>query len=81
MEKLIKVTRNYQITIPTGIREKIGIKVNDKVLVTYDEKEKVIKIKKVNELEKIFRLLEELPKSKVDWRTFKKEYYESKGYH
>ncbi|PSN87088.1 AbrB family transcriptional regulator [Candidatus Marsarchaeota G2 archaeon OSP_D] len=32
----VKVTRNYQITIPAEVRSKLGIKVGDKVLVSLE---------------------------------------------
>ena len=35
----VKVTRNFQITIPAEIREKLSIRVGDYVDVTYDKKE------------------------------------------
>jgi len=79
MEQVVKVTRNYQITIPAGIRERAGIKIGDKVLIYYDEKEKVIKIKKINELDRVIRMLDDLPERKIDWKKIKKEYYEAKG--
>jgi len=44
MEQIAKVTRNYQITIPAVIRDKIGLKEGDVVKVIYDEQEGVIKI-------------------------------------
>ena len=44
MEEIVKVTRNYQITIPASIRAKVGINEGDIVKVVYDEKEGVIKI-------------------------------------
>jgi len=44
MEQIVKVTRNYQITIPAVIRDKIGLKEGDVVKVIYDEQEGVIKI-------------------------------------
>ena len=37
MEK-VKVTRKYQVTIPKEIREKIGIKIGDELLVSEDER-------------------------------------------
>ena len=47
MIKEVKVTRNYQITIPLEIREKLGIKVGDKVLVVCEGDEiKIIPKKK-----------------------------------
>ena len=44
MGEIVKVTRNYQVTIPATIRAKAGINVGDIVRVTYDEREGVIKI-------------------------------------
>lgn len=41
----VKVTRNFQVTIPTEIRERLGIRVGDYVDITYDEKEGVIIIR------------------------------------
>ena len=48
----VKVTRNYQITIPKAIAERARIKVGDKIIVIYDGKEIVLKrgesIKRLN---------------------------------
>jgi AbrB family looped-hinge helix DNA binding protein len=44
MEQYVKVTRNYQITIPAAIRDKVRLRVGDTVKVIYDEREDVIKI-------------------------------------
>ncbi len=44
VEVIVKVTRNYQVTIPAGIRERLGIRVGDLVRVVYDEGEGVVKI-------------------------------------
>ncbi|BDC17187.1 AbrB/MazE/SpoVT family DNA-binding domain-containing protein [Acidianus sp. HS-5] len=41
----VKVTRNYQITIPYNVRERLGIKVGDN-LVVYLEGDKIIIQKK-----------------------------------
>ncbi|BFI73487.1 hypothetical protein YN1_4740 [Nanoarchaeota archaeon] len=51
----VKVTRNYQITIPKIIAEELGIKIGDKVIVIYDNNEiKIIpKRKKLKDLEGI----------------------------
>jgi AbrB family looped-hinge helix DNA binding protein len=38
------VTRNYQITIPSEIRERFKVKEGDFLVVSYDEEENVIKI-------------------------------------
>ncbi len=39
--KRVKVTRNFQVTIPAGIRERLGIRVGD-VLIVYVEDDKII---------------------------------------
>jgi len=39
---IVKVTRNYQVTIPSNIRLKADIKEGSLVKVVYDEKEGVI---------------------------------------
>jgi transcriptional regulator, AbrB family len=43
-ESIVKVTRNYQVTIPSNIRLKANIKEGSFVKVVYDEKEGVIKL-------------------------------------
>ncbi len=40
---LTKVTRNYQITIPSEIRKKLGIKVGDVLIVDVEDGKIVIK--------------------------------------
>ncbi|WP_099209227.1 AbrB/MazE/SpoVT family DNA-binding domain-containing protein [Thermococcus henrietii] len=40
---LTKVTRNYQITIPSEIRKKLGIKVGDILLVEVEDGKVVLK--------------------------------------
>ncbi|MEM0362211.1 MAG: AbrB/MazE/SpoVT family DNA-binding domain-containing protein [Sulfolobaceae archaeon] len=44
IEEVVKVSRNYQVTIPSKIRQKFQIKEGDLVKVIYDEKEGVVKI-------------------------------------
>ena len=44
MSGIVKVTRNYQVTIPAIVRNKLGIKEGDLVKVVYDESEGVAKI-------------------------------------
>ncbi len=44
MGEIVKVTRNYQVTIPTSIRTRVGIREGDLVEIVYDEREGVIKI-------------------------------------
>lgn len=43
-EEIVKVTRNYQVTIPVAIRSKVNIREGDLVKMFYDEVEGVIKI-------------------------------------
>ncbi|HID41541.1 MAG TPA: AbrB/MazE/SpoVT family DNA-binding domain-containing protein [Pyrodictium sp.] len=44
MGEVVKVTRNYQVTIPATVRAKANIREGDLVEVLYDEEEGVIKI-------------------------------------
>ncbi|BDB97509.1 MAG: AbrB/MazE/SpoVT family DNA-binding domain-containing protein [Saccharolobus sp.] len=44
VEEVVKVSRNYQVTIPAKIRQKFQIKEGDLVKVIYDENEGVVKI-------------------------------------
>ncbi|BES81054.1 AbrB/MazE/SpoVT family DNA-binding domain-containing protein [Pyrodictium abyssi] len=44
MGEVVKVTRNYQVTIPAAVRAKANIREGDLVEVLYDEDEGVIKI-------------------------------------
>ncbi|ARM77130.1 AbrB/MazE/SpoVT family DNA-binding domain-containing protein [Acidianus manzaensis] len=43
-EDIVKVSRNYQVTIPARIRQKFQIKEGDLVKVVFDEKENTVKI-------------------------------------
>lgn len=43
-EDIVKVTRNYQLTIPSRVRAKVGIKEGSIVKVLYDSNEGVIKV-------------------------------------
>lgn len=50
----VKVTRKYQITIPKRIREKLGIKIGDKLLIdVVDDKIVIIPIKPKDALKKL----------------------------
>jgi len=42
--EVVKVTRNFQVTIPASVRCRVGIREGDFVRVFYDEREGVIKI-------------------------------------
>ncbi|EZQ06767.1 AbrB family transcriptional regulator [Candidatus Acidianus copahuensis] len=43
-EDIVKVSRNYQVTIPAKIRQKFQIKEGDLVKVVYNDKEGTVKI-------------------------------------
>ncbi len=49
MVEEVKVTRNYQITLPATIRQKLGVKIGDKLLV-YVEEDKIIISKKKGDI-------------------------------
>ncbi|BBD71718.1 AbrB family transcriptional regulator [Sulfodiicoccus acidiphilus] len=49
-EEIVKVSRNYQITIPSKIRQKFKITEGELVKVVYDDNENVVKIEPVREL-------------------------------
>ena len=44
IEEIVKVARNYRVTIPASIRAKARINVGDTIKIIYDEREEVIKI-------------------------------------
>lgn len=44
MSGIVKITRNFQVTIPVDVRNKLGLKEGDFVRIVYDEEEKVAKI-------------------------------------
>jgi len=46
MEKVIKVTRKYQVTIPKEVRKKVGVEVGDELRV--QNKGELIVLQKVN---------------------------------
>ncbi len=56
MRKVVKVTRNYQVTIPAGVRERAGIREGDLVEVSYDEREGIVKIAPVRRKRLTIRL-------------------------
>ncbi|BFH72454.1 AbrB/MazE/SpoVT family DNA-binding domain-containing protein [Sulfurisphaera javensis] len=49
VEEIVKVSRNYQVTIPARIRQKFQVKEGDLVKVIFDENENVIKIQVLRE--------------------------------
>ncbi len=54
--EIVKVTRNYQVTIPAVVRSKAGIREGDLVEVWFDEREGVIKIAPVRRKRLTIRL-------------------------
>ena len=54
--EIVKVTRNYQVTIPVTVRSRAGIREGDLVKVWFDEKEGVIKISPVRRKRLTIRL-------------------------
>ncbi len=40
-----KVNRNYQVTIPKEVRQKAKIEKGDTVMIEYDEKQAIVKVK------------------------------------
>jgi len=62
----VKVTRNYQITIPSEIRRKIGINVGDLLSITYDERRGEIIIKKVKERRKTLKIGKKLTPEEIE---------------
>jgi len=61
---LVKVTRNYQVTIPASVRERLGIKVGDLLSVEVDD-DRIILRKVIQEIPMI-RLGRELTISDID---------------
>jgi len=55
VEDIVKVSRNFQVTIPARIRQKVKVKEGDLVRVIYDENENTVKIIPISreELEKL----------------------------
>ncbi|BBG24656.1 MULTISPECIES: AbrB/MazE/SpoVT family DNA-binding domain-containing protein [Sulfuracidifex] len=49
VEEIVKVSRNYQVTIPAKVRQKFQIKEGDLVKVIFDDGEGVVKIQIMKE--------------------------------
>ncbi len=64
----VKVTRNYQITIPKAIAEKIGLKIGDKVIIIYENGDIKIKVKNFN-IKKLKGVIKEsrIKSSEIDY--------------
>ncbi|MCY0849989.1 AbrB/MazE/SpoVT family DNA-binding domain-containing protein [Sulfuracidifex metallicus] len=43
-EEIVKVSRNYQITIPARIRQRVEVREGDLVKIVYDEKSNELKL-------------------------------------
>ena len=62
----VKVTRNFQITIPAVVRSKLGIKEGDYVEVELDEREGVILVRPYRRRWTTLKLGRELSPEKID---------------
>ena len=62
----VKVTRNFQITIPAEIRRKLNLKLGDILDVSYDERTKEIIIRKVLEHRKTFKTGRKLTPEEIE---------------
>ena len=62
----VKVTRNFQITIPAEIRRKLNLKLGDILDVSYDEERNEIIIRKVLELRKTFKAGRKLTSKEIE---------------
>ncbi|MBE8539578.1 AbrB/MazE/SpoVT family DNA-binding domain-containing protein [Geoglobus acetivorans] len=62
----VRVTRNYQITIPAEIRRKINLQLGEVVDVTYDDVTGEIRIKKVSEKRKTLKIGKKLAPDEIE---------------
>ncbi len=62
----VKVTRNYQITIPAEVRNKVGLKLGDMLEVSYDEKRGEIVLRKLSEERKRLRAGKKLTPDEIE---------------
>lgn len=62
----LKVTRNYQITIPADIRKKMDIKLGSVVEATYDEKRGEMIVRKVKEKRKTLKIGKKLTPEEIE---------------
>ena len=62
----VRVTRNFQITIPAVVRSKLGIKEGDYVEVELDEREGVILVRPYRRKWTTLKLGRELSPEKID---------------
>jgi len=76
---IVKVTRNYQVTIPEDVRRKLGIKEGNYVSIeTFDETSAIIKrIIPLEDLagawdEEMDRVMEDVARTRKTWRLQKR---------
>jgi len=62
----VKVTRNYQITVPSKIRKKMEIELGDILDVTLDEENEKIIIKKIGKRRKTLKLGRKLTPEEIE---------------
>ena len=62
----VKVTRNYQISIPADIRRRLKIKLGDLLEVRYDEEREEIVIRKVKDVRKTLRAGRDLKPEEIE---------------
>lgn len=67
MVEEVKVTRNFQVTIPAAARAKLGVKVGDVLVADFQDK-KIVLEKKSSDISKLHIRL----KKKIDWRDVEK---------
>ncbi len=67
MVEEVRVTRNYQVTLPAAARAKLGVKIGD-VLVADFQDRKIVFEKKSSDITKLRIKL----KQKIDWRDVEK---------
>ncbi len=70
----VVVTRNYQVTLPAGIRRRLGIKVGDKLVVTL-QGDRIVIYKPRGDVTKVKIRLGR----KIDWRYVEKVVEEAGG--
>ena len=64
MVEEVKVTRNYQVTIPASARKDLGVKIGD-VLIADSEDNRIIFQKKSSDITKLRIRL----RKKIDWKV------------
>jgi antitoxin PrlF len=67
MVEEVKVTRNYQVTLPASARSKMGVKVGDVLVADYEEN-KIVFQKKSSDITKLRIRLNR----KIDWHDVEK---------